>query len=131
METLIGILNWNQPVQTIDCYHSLKKLEGEKQLLLIDNGSDPIFRQPLLDFAKKNGLLMVQEMNLAETEIHSDALLLLEKNNGYAKGNNFGLRIAHQLGARFFLLSNNDILVHDPKTLLKLRQALLENPAAG
>jgi len=131
METLIGILNWNQPVQTIDCYHSLKKLEGEKQLLLIDNGSDPIFRQPLLDFAKKNGLLMVQEMNLAETEIHSDALLLLEKNNGYAKGNNFGLRIAHQLGARFFLLSNNDILVHDPKTLLKLRQALLENPAVG
>jgi GT2 family glycosyltransferase len=35
----------------------------------------------------------------------------LDRNSGYAAGNNFGLRKAHEDGCRYFLIMNNDVTV--------------------
>jgi len=40
--------------------------------------------------------------------------LLLDNNYGYAKGNNFGLKLARKLGYKYALISNNDVVIEKP-----------------
>jgi len=46
--------------------------------------------------------------------------IFLDKNYGYAKGNNYGLRLAHRLGYKYSLISNNDVKIIDKNVLVEL-----------
>jgi GT2 family glycosyltransferase len=87
----ILILNWNNYPDTSKCLESLTGLSyGNYQLILIDNGS-------------KDG---------SDRELHADypeiPFLALEKNLGFAGGNNAGLRYGQEQGIPYLLLLNND-----------------------
>lgn len=42
---------------------------------------------------------------------HTKYMIAVNENYGYAKGNNFGLKVAHKLDYEYLLVSNNDILL--------------------
>ncbi len=89
--TLAIILNWRQPDVTLDCIRALLAMQQpELDILVIDNGSDDDSVQKL----KRSGLPF--------------ELLALDKNAGFAAGNNHGLRLAAEQGYDFSLLINND-----------------------
>ncbi|MGC8622174.1 MAG: hypothetical protein ACP5U0_09695, partial [Caldisphaera sp.] len=55
-------------------------------------------------------------------------LILLDKNYGYAKGNNYGLRLAHRLGYKYSLISNNDVKIIDKNVLVELIKGIESDP---
>ncbi len=109
----IVVLNWNLPVDTIECVESCRKQNYENyQTVIVDNGSadDSVQR-----FQKH----------------FSDVKIIANPENlGYAGGNNVGLRYALNEGADFILLLNNDITV-EPDCLSKLIETALQHPEAG
>lgn len=124
MKTLVGILNWNKPLLTIECYESIKKMRGNFIVLIIDNGSDKEKLIDLIQYARTNSFKIIYEYEFKTNELrfisNQDYLLILKKNYGYSKGNNFGLKVAKEIGASYYLLSNNDIIVEDRNTLNEL-----------
>jgi len=100
----IIILNWNGLEDTIECLESLKKITYPNyEVILVDNGS------------RGNDAQVLQEK-------FSDYIRLIknDKNYGYAKGNNIGIR--HALSNSqpdYILLLNNDTVV-DPEFLTEM-----------
>jgi GT2 family glycosyltransferase len=91
----IIILNWNGLEDTIECLESLKKINYPNyEVIVVDNGSQGddvrVLRERYRDY------------------IH---IIRNEKNYGFAKGNNVGIRYALDKGADYVLLLNNDTVV--------------------
>ena len=91
----IVILNWNGLEDTIECLESLKKITyPNHKAIVVDNGSEgddvKVLRERYQDY------------------IH---VIQNEKNYGFAKGNNVGIRYALEKGADYVLLLNNDTVV--------------------
>ena len=79
--TAIIILNWNNANDTISCLDSLVNSKGDFRVYLVDNGSvDNSLSQ--LEYWVKNH----QEIDVV--------LIPLDKNYGFASGNNKGIAIA-------------------------------------
>ena len=139
-KTAVIVLNWNKPEITLDCIKSLNTMEGDYDIFVIDNGSDEAKRNKLVEEMKKQNAVILKEDELAHFEINSykavnignnngdnkltksklNLLILLNKNYGYGKGNNFGLRLACKLGYKYSLISNNDIKIIDRNVLTEL-----------
>ena len=102
----IVVLNWKRPEETIACLESLARadLDGAR-VLVVDNGSGD--GSPARIRARFPAQRIVE----------------LPVNRGYAGGNNAGIRIALDEGARGVLLLNNDTTVA-PDFLLGLRWAM-------
>lgn len=93
--TAIIILNWNGADDTIACLQSLSKAEGEFVVYVVDNGSSD------------DSLTRIQ----AWIDIHEEVsvqLVPLDKNYGFARGNNKGLEVARKSNPESYLLLNND-----------------------
>lgn len=138
--TAVIVLNWNKPEITIDCVESLNTMDGQYDIFVIDNGSDEVKRNKLIEEMKKQNAVILNEENINYFEINFDKasnnsdnnneknntrckltlLILLNKNYGYSKGNNFGLRLACKLGYKYSLISNNDIKIIDRNVLTEL-----------
>src|SRR4030042_2187559 len=92
----IIILNWNGLEDTIECLNSLKKITYPNyKVILVDNGS------------KGNDARVLREK-------FGDYIHLIEndRNYGYAKGVNIGIRYALANSAsEYILLLNNDTVV--------------------
>lgn len=104
--TAIITLNWNGADDTLACLQSLSKAEGEFVVYVIDNGSsdDSLSRiQAWID--EHRGL-----------NVH---LVPLDKNYGFARGNNKGLEVARKINPDRYLLLNNDTEVC-PDFLIRL-----------
>jgi GT2 family glycosyltransferase len=91
----IVILNWNGLEDTIECLESLKKVTYPSyEVILVDNGSQgddvEVLRERYGDY------------------IH---IVQNEKNYGFAKGNNVGIRYALGKGTDYVLVLNNDTVV--------------------
>ncbi|MCL5411601.1 MAG: glycosyltransferase family 2 protein [Patescibacteria group bacterium] len=98
----IVLLNWNSFKDSQKCLQSLKKINySNYQIYLVDNGS-----------SNKEGEALKKEF----PEI---ILIKNEKNEGFAKGNNIGIRKALGDGANYVLLLNTDTTV-DPKFLSEM-----------
>ena len=133
-KTAILVLNWNKPEITMDCVESLNTMDGEYNIFVIDNGSDEIKRNKLIEKMKKKDALILNEENINNFNLNNiynknkksnlndklTLLILLNKNYGYGKGNNFGLRLACRLGYKYSLVSNNDIKIIDRNVLTEL-----------
>ena len=123
--TAVIVLNWNKPEMTIECLESLQTMEGEYDIFVIDNGSDKDKRDRLTDEMKKRNAVVLTEKHINEFTLDEKddqilLLMLLDQNYGYAKGNNYGLRLAHRLGYKYSLISNNDVKIIDRNVLVEL-----------
>jgi len=112
------ILNWNRSDLTISLIKNMSNVENEVALrfIVVDNASNSEHRNMLIEFANTNNWLTVAETEFQDCclKTNQHILLLLDKNYGYAKGNNFGLKLARKLGYKYALISNNDVVVEKP-----------------
>ena len=106
----IVILNYLNYLDTFECVESLAIDQyPAKEIIIVDNGSINESRQRLEEkYAQCDG-------------IH---LLFSDKNEGFARGNNIGIRYATDvLGCSFVLLVNSDTIFKDPRMITVLMEA--------
>lgn len=117
----IVILNWNKSELTISLIKNLEKIEDKNldlRYIIVDNNSKVEEKEKLVNFASREEAWKILDENEVESyednENQLDILLLLKDNYGYAKGNNFGLKLAYRLGYKYGVVSNNDIVIEKP-----------------
>jgi len=102
----IVTLNWNTVEDTLECLDSLKKITYPNyNIVVVDNTSSG------------NDVQVLKEKCGNDVEV-----IASKKNEGYAEGNNIGIRQALKSKADYVLLLNNDTTV-DPDFLTELVQA--------
>jgi GT2 family glycosyltransferase len=87
------VLNWNRPIDTIDCVRSLQQSAyPDLDILVVDNAStdDSVAR--------------------IESALPGVPIIRSPINGGYAAGNNIGIRHALANAAEYVLVLNNDVL---------------------
>lgn len=112
--TAIIILNWNGADDTLACLDSLAKAEGEFVTYVVDNGS------------ADDSLARIQ----AWIDVHGEVdvrLVPLDRNYGFARGNNKGLEVARKENPDSYLLLNNDTEVR-PDFLVRLESFSKRHP---
>ena len=110
----IVILNWNGWEDTVECLESLRKITYPNyEVIVIDNGSKG-------DDARILGEKFGSYINLIQND----------KNYGFAKGCNIGIKDALTRGADYVLLLNNDTVVV-PDFLEELVKVAQNNAKAG
>ena len=112
--TAIIILNWNGADDTLACLESLSKAEGEFVVYVIDNGSSDDSLSRLQAWIDEHAEVSVQ-------------LVPLDRNYGFARGNNKGLEVARQTNPDSYLLLNNDTEVC-PDFLVRLESFVKKHP---
>lgn len=107
------VLNWNGREDTLRCLESLARLErADLGIICVDNGSS--------DGSQAAVRARFPEVRMIEAG----------SNLGYSGGNNLGIRLAMELGARWVVLVNNDVTVA-PDVLEGFERAAREHPEAG
>ena len=106
--TAIIILNWNGADDTLACLDSLAKTEGEFRVYVVDNGSSD-------DSLQRIGKWLDSHSTF------DGCLIPLDKNYGFAKGNNKGIAFARKDSPDSYLLLNNDTEV-TPDFLVRLQE---------
>lgn len=93
-EIAIILLNYNNVNDTLECVKSIEKnYTGECTIVVVDNKSTDNSKQVLKENESRY------------------KLILNEVNNGFAHGNNIGIKWALSQGFRYIMLLNNDTLV--------------------
>ncbi|MBU4210226.1 glycosyltransferase [Patescibacteria group bacterium] len=111
----IIILSYNGPEYTTQCIDSIQNSDQTyDEIIIIDNGSQPKTIQVLKGFikGKKNIKLSLQN-----------------KNFGFSKGNNIGIKKAKKNND--IILLNNDIKVITKNWITKLKKEIYSLPQAG
>ena len=112
--TAIIILNWNGADDTLACLESLAKAKGDFRVYVVDNGSSD-------DSLQRIGMWF---------DSHADfdgRLVPMDKNYGFARGNNKGIAVARKDNPDSYLLLNNDTEVK-PDFLIVLNRFSEANP---
>lgn len=91
----IAILHYKTIKLTISCIRSIKENQFNGKILLIDNYSNNGSAEKLLQLYKNDGQV---------------EFLLLKQNIGFARANNEAMKYLEKKGARFVILTNNDII---------------------
>lgn len=130
-EIVTIILNWNKPEMTIKTFENIQEIEKNKtDFIIIDNGSEVSEKEKLINYAKKNNWRILNEGDeiLEKNENKNVEVILynLNKNYGYAKGNNFGLKLADFLGYKYAVVANNDVILEE-EVMEKLLHVILSN----
>ena len=112
--TAIIILNWNGADDTLACLDSLAKAEGDFRIYVVDNGSTD------------DSLACIQGWIDGHNEVDV-RLVPLDKNYGFARGNNKGLEVAQLCNPDSYLLLNNDTEVC-PDFLVQLESFSKKHP---
>ena len=112
--TAIIILNWNGADDTLACLQSLAGAAGEFVVYVVDNGSADDSVPRIQSWIDENG-----EVNVR--------LVSLDRNYGFAMGNNKGLEIAAKESPDSYLLLNNDTEVL-PDFLVRLQEFSARHP---
>lgn len=105
--TAIIVLNWNGADDTLACLDSLMTAEGDFRIYVVDNGS--------LD----NSIVRIETWIKDHRECDVQ-LVALDRNYGFARGNNKGIAVARQDSPDSYLLLNNDTEV-SPDFLVRLQ----------
>ncbi len=112
--TAIIILNWNGADDTLACLDSLLKAEGDFRVYVVDNGSTDDSLQRIRAWLDAHDGFDAQ-------------LVPLDKNYGFARGNNMGLEVARENAPDSYLLLNNDTEVR-PDFLTRLNAFSTKHP---
>ncbi len=112
-EIAVIILNFNDAKKTVKCILSfLKAGILPNSIYLVDNNSSE------------------QESRELYKSFNQIKFFQLKENNGYAAGNNFGINIALNDGYKYFLISNNDVIVNN-NTVKVLSEELKKSDKTG
>lgn len=96
------ILHYKNMNDTFECIDSIKKLTGNKKIIVVDNNS----------LTKENAEVLKKEV---------DDIILLEENLGFAKANNKGINFAKEkYNPDFIAVLNNDIVIDDIEFIKKI-----------
>jgi len=125
--TCVIVLNWNGFIKTRECVESIIENEESARIIVVDNDSRKEELDRLSAWLKNYGFYIIREGD--EYNVVGPALMkqerilyLLEKNYGYARGNNKGLNLSLQLHCEFAAICNNDVVFTEPVlTLLTKR----------
>ncbi len=94
-EVVIFVLNWNRKNDTLECLHSLFQLKhANYNLIVIDNAST-------------DGSVEAIKKRYPEIFVIKN-----DTNLGYAGGNNVGMRYCLVSKAQYFVILNNDTILH-------------------
>lgn len=111
----IILLNYNGWRDTIECIESLNKIKYKNfEIIVVDNNSTDNSREKLLEYAKINNYIFLES----------------ESNNGFAAGNNLGVKFALKNNPEYILLLNNDTIV-EPEFLTELIACAKKNNNVG
>ena len=102
---------------TYECVSTLLKNFGTLaiQIVVVDNAS-------------VNGSgHQLQKTFLAQKNVH---IILNEKNEGFARGNNIGYDYAKRFSPDFIIVMNNDVLIHDKEFIKKIESIYKEEQFA-
>ncbi len=109
----IVIVSWNGRNDLLECLASVSRLQPPpSSVIVVDNGSTDGTEEAVAKYYPRA------------------AVLRLEKNLGFAGGNNRGIEKALAEGAEYICLLNNDTVV-DPDFLLELLRTAGHRPRAG
>ena len=109
----IIILNWDGRDLTLDCLKSLSKINYDNyKILVVDNGSSD------------------DSVSTIQKKYPNVKILQLEKNIGYAAGNNEGFEHVKNQNPELVIILNNDTTV-DPNFIEPLIKPLTENSVIG
>lgn len=111
--TAIILINWNGADDTIACLRSLDKAEGDFRVVVVDNGSTDDSLTQIADCLK--GLSLKAD------------LLPLDRNWGFAAGNNKGIEYAKKYSPDSYMLLNNDTEV-EPDFLTRIEECRRQHP---
>ena len=112
--TAIIILNWNGADDTLACLKSLADADGDFVVYVVDNGSADDSVSRIQSWIDEHGEVDVR-------------LVALDRNYGFAMGNNKGLEIAARMSPDSYLLLNNDTEVL-PDFLVRLQEFSSRHP---
>jgi len=114
-KVLLLIVNWNGLNDTLECLASLRKIHYQHyRIIVVDNGSSG------------NDVTVLKSLPSEQIE-----LIEIDKNRGYAKGVNAGIKYAEaKYSPDYFLLLNNDTIV-DPDFLNQLVVAAESSDVIG
>lgn len=112
--TAIIILNWNGADDTLACLESLVKASGDFRTYVVDNGSSD------------DSAMRISKW-LEDNQAFDARLIPLDKNYGFARGNNMGLAVAQQDNPDSYILLNNDTEVL-PDFLIQLESFSKKHP---
>ncbi len=99
IEICYVILHYKDFKLTSDCVDSLLKAIGSKsKIIIIDNGS-------------QNG--SYEQLNNLYCNAYNVELLKCEKNEGFARGNNYGYAHAKSYNPSYIIFCNNDLIFED------------------
>lgn len=132
----IVILNYNNFEDTIGCLDSVSKISySNYKILVLDNASqnDSVDRIQEWMIRHRKGILRLDEDSLSDykKECAADFILIAKhENNGYAGGNNAGIKFAIENGADYIWVLNNDTTVH-PSALTELVKIAERYPGVG
>ena len=111
----ILILNWNGWQDTIECLSSLFKIDYDDYFVVLgDNGSTNESKNKILSYCQTIDSSVQWITNSPERFVGRQSrkkeifLLDLEKNHGFAKGNNYLSAFAMTFSPNYYLLLNND-----------------------
>lgn len=133
--TAVIILNYNNVEDTIDCVKSVEKFNTAPiKFVIVDNGSKRADAVSILDDAfKKTFLNRYKRFGESDKvqKLPYVSFIVSETNDGYACGNNKGLRFAKMDDDidRILILNNDVLFVED--IIPQLCQALEKLPNAG
>lgn len=114
-ETVAVILNWNNADMTLKLLDNIGDVGENCDVIVVDNNSSIEERDRLQEYFRREGYSFYSESEIDQVSERQDSLLLLLNDNyGYAKGNNFGLRLASRLKYEYAVISNNDIEIVSP-----------------
>lgn len=106
MKTAFVVLHYCQAGVTEDCIRSLLALDGEKEIVVVDNASPD-----------GSGMMLLEKYN-EKALVH---VVLNEENLGFASGNNAGYEYAREnLKPDCIVVLNNDTVITDKSFLIKL-----------
>lgn len=129
-KTLVIILNWNKPKETLECINSITNANGSFDILIIDNGSNNDNRALLIELIKNEynanilNLSNPEQAQKNSSEEKNIYIILSGSNTGYARGNNIGVILSLELGYRYSLISNNDVIVTDKNVIIELENCI-------
>jgi len=114
MKTAMMVLNYNSYELTRKLTEQVRDYQSIDHIVIIDNRSTDGSFEKLLD--------------LADSKVH---VIRTDKNGGYAKGNNFGLRYARErFNPDFFIMANPDILFSE-EVVRGILEQFTENDTIG
>lgn len=111
--TAVILINWNGATDTIDCLESLDRAEGRFFVVVADNGSIDDSLERIRKYASSLSI-----------KVH---VIDLEKNWGFAAGNNRAISYASAFNPDSYMLLNNDTVV-EPDFLMRIQNYRNENP---